>query len=1243
MGVVADGTHADWFAAVQQRLQQEEYYVTWQERTYLDDVSAAYQAPNRAHHLRTYFTAERVVVIPRVWPEEMDLVPWRCEVSLQAWGRGGTRVDGPAPAFDVEQNRIRYERGPITEQYRNDQDGLLQTFTLSKAPGGAHEQALQLDIRLGGSCQATLNEDRTGVTFRSEEDGDVLRYGGLRVIDAVGQPLAARLSLTADVLTLTVDEADAIYPVELTLNITGLSDDYDWVGTGTPQSRFGTSVATAGDTNGDGYSDVIVGAPYYDGGLAEEGRAQVYAGWPTGLTRIPIWSQEGGQAGARFGWSVATAGDVNGDRYADIIVGAPRWEHPPNPKENEGGAWIYHGSEDGPHETADNYDFGNHAGARLGTSVSTAGDVNDDMYADVIVGAPGHADGAGRAYVWHGSPGGVSSSHDWRCQGDEPHTFLGHAVATAGDVNGDGNADIIVGLPHYDRGGNPDANQGAAVVWHGSGSGLNAGEHGNLTNYDWMFERNQNGAYVGISVSTAGDVNGDGYADVIVGASQYNSGQPDEGGAWLFLGSADGLENDWDNFDQGNRAGAWFGFSVAAAGDVNGDGYGDVIVGAPLYTGGASEEGRAWVWHGSAAGISEVRDWTAGGEGEEAYFGTSVATAGDVNGDGLSDVIIGAPGDLSKFGSAYVYHGSTDSLSTTAGWTKTSSKEDALFGASVGTAGDVNGDGYADIIVGAPRYDDGHPLEGGVWVYHGNAGRPDTAPAWFKFSNKAYAEFGLSVGTAGDTDGDGYSEVIVGAPGWNAGQEQEGMAFVYHGSEAGLTSSPGWTKDSDRVDARFGRAVGTAGDVNGDGYADAIVGSPGYGDDGRAFVYLGGPQGLRSAPHWSADSGAADSAYGHAVATAGDVNGDGFSDVIVGAPEWDRRVNNGGGIFLYLGSKTGLPSVWSWARAGDQSGGSLGWSVGTAGDTNGDGLSEIIVGEPGAKLNSAKDGEGVVYVYPGASRGVNPVPIWRKAGGRAGAQLGYSVGTAGDVNGDGYADVIVGARLWSDGVPGEGGEGGAWVYHGWATGPRSTPDWHAEGNQGAAQLGASVGTAGDVNGDGYADVIVGAPGHNGTEINEGRALIYYGNDGAGAPMALRQRQPWEVYYGDSPPVGRLGRVDGRWFLLEFKAVSPFGRGLVRYEIQARPLGQRFDGTSTFFPVEGPIGWVAPSFRSERTRSTPRLRPDTPYHWRIRTIYNPATTPFMPASRWVTIPWNGWNEQDLRTGGNLIHLPLVLRN
>ena len=231
--------------------------------------------------------------------------------------------------------------------------------------------------------------------------------------------------------------------------------------------------------------------------------------------------------------------------------------------------------------------------------------------------------------------------------------------------------------------------------------------------------------YFGISASTAGDVNGDGYSDVIVGATGFDNGQTYEGRAYVYHGSATGLSATANWTGESNQANALFGNSVSTAGDVNGDGYSDVIVGALSYENGQANEGRAYVYHGSATGLSLSVNWTAESDQAHAQFGSSVSTAGDVNGDGYSDVIVGAffyDNWQIDQGRAYVYHGSAAGLSATAKWSVESDQVSAFFGRSVSTAGDVNGDGYSDIITGASEFDGGSAGEGKAFVYYGNGG-----------------------------------------------------------------------------------------------------------------------------------------------------------------------------------------------------------------------------------------------------------------------------------------------------------------------------------------------------------------------------------------------------------------------------------------------------------------------------------------------------------------------------------------
>jgi hypothetical protein len=249
-------------------------------------------------------------------------------------------------------------------------------------------------------------------------------------------------------------------------------------------------------------------------------------------------------------------------------------------------------------------------------------------------------------------PTSLDPSHVVTLTGELPNTSFGVSVATAGDVNGDGYDDVIVGAPTY---GN-DA--GRAYIYLGSIDGPSITPSFTVTG-----EAVTN--YLGGSVATAGDVNRDGYADIIVGASGYNNGT---GRAYVYLGSASGISLTPAFTATGVTTSDAFGLSVATAGDVNGDGYADIIVGAPMYS---NFIGRAYLYLASASGISATSAFTLTGEALMNDFGRSVATAGDVNGDGYDDVIVGAEGYSGSMGRAYVYLGSANGISITPTFTAT--------------------------------------------------------------------------------------------------------------------------------------------------------------------------------------------------------------------------------------------------------------------------------------------------------------------------------------------------------------------------------------------------------------------------------------------------------------------------------------------------------------------------------------------------------------------------------------------
>jgi hypothetical protein len=988
---------------------------------------------------------------------------------------------------------------------------------------------------------------------------------------------------------------------------------------------MGHAVASAGDVNGDGYSDVLVGALAYTNGQSQEGRAFLYLGSSAGLSSNAAWTAEGNQAAAFFGASLGTAGDVNGDGYSDVIVGS--WSY-----DNQGAAFVYLGSSAGLSATPVATLEGGQANAVFGASVGTAGDVNGDGYSDVIVGAKYFSNGQsneGKTFVFLGSSSGVNTSAVWTAELNQPNAYFGQAVGTAGDVNGDGYDDVLVGAPSYS---NTLSGVGRAFLYLGSSAGIAA-------NPAWSVTGNQLDEWLGYSLSTAGDVNADGYSDVIVGAPAYDNGELTEGAAFLFLGSSSGLVSVAAWSAEADHDGAFFGGSVGTAGDVNGDGYTDVIVGAESYTDG-NVVGRASVYLGSSSGLATSAAWTAQGDQADALFGGAVATAGDVNGDGFSDAIIGARaysnGQWSE-GRAFVYRGASAGLATSAAWSGEGWQEFVGFGWSVACAGDVNGDGFSDVVVGAPGASDDQAFEGMAFLYLGSATGLSRTPSWQAEGDQVDSWFGYPVGTAGDVNGDGYSDVIVAAHRFDNGQTDEGRVFVYLGSSSGLSFTPAWTAECDQDGANFGYCAATAGDVNGDGFGDVIVGAANYDNAalnmGKAFVYLGSGTGLSAAADWSFEGNQANAFLGASVATAGDVNADGYSDVVVGASGANGGLFGTGTALVFLGSSAGLAASASWSADGSSPVGRFGYSVATAGDVNADGYSDVIIGAPGVRHAFEPVTNGEAFVYLGSSSGLSQSPVASLAGAILSA-FGYFVATAGDVNSDGYSDVIVGApTAWIQSV----NDGYASVFLGSASGVSSASAWTVVGAGQSALLGAGLATAGDVNGDGYADVIVGELGY---ADDAGRARLFLGNEGRGGWTLA----PQQHLADDSAPIDLLGAsIDNQAFGIRLglqHSLAGFawatGRSSnVRLEWEVKPLDGALDGTST---ETGPPSVAAgsPQFFDELARFHPTSGPQQrialgPYHWRARIR---TSNPLFPATRWVTVPWNNVTETKLTVPVNL---------
>jgi hypothetical protein len=395
------------------------------------------------------------------------------------------------------------------------------------------------------------------------------------------------------------------------------------------------------------------------------------------------------------------------------------------------------------------------------------------------------------------------------------------------------------------------------------------------------------------SWGTTPDVDGDGFPEVIVGAFGADSYL---GAAYLYEGSASGPAATPTTLSSPAIMDALFGTSVASAGDVNGDGFADVVVGARGISG-QNLSGAAYVYLGGPGGLSSSATSLQGPAIANSAFGASVASAGDVNRDGYADVVVGAYGEGAGFGgAAYVYLGGPNGISAT-GTPLVDPGGGGLFGISVAGAGDVNGDGFGDVLVGANREG-----TGAVYLYLGGPEGPSATPVRIPSpvasTGGMLVNFGYSVSSAGDVDGDGLADVVIGSATFING----GGAFVYLGTPGGIASAPTALGSGGVETLFFGESVSVAGDVNADGFADVVVSNGANQVVASVFVFLGGPSGVSASPVGYAYL---DGTLGTVVAGAGDVDNDGFADFLAGAP-YGGAGNGVGAVTLFFGDASGF-------------------------------------------------------------------------------------------------------------------------------------------------------------------------------------------------------------------------------------------------------------------------------------------------------------------------------------------------
>ncbi len=973
-----------------------------------------------------------------------------------------------------------------------------------------------------------------------------------------------------------------------------------WTRTGSqPGQSFGHHAAPAGDVDGDGFGDILVFAATEDTSTV---RAALFLGGPNGPSALPAWTLSTTSDDTKL---LRPAGDVNGDGYADIL-----WSRAFASVSGfaaAGRVAVFHGGPGGL-PAVPTYELVNPAPASFGTfgyAVDYAGDVNGDGYSDVVVSTPNHDEGGitdrGVAYVYHGGPGGLGLAPARTLLGPPGQAArFGEAASTAGDVDGDGHDDLVIGAAH---GFTPITHGGTVSLYLGSASGIPATPDTVIVGLD--FE-----GFCGTSVSTAGDVNGDGYADFLYGCAGDASAL---GRANLVYGGPDGVASRQEFSSPIGAAGDRFGRVVTTLGDTDGDGYPEFAVAGMNPP---TMSGHALVYRGFPFFTLIGRILPPVDAGVSAF---SIAGSGDVDGDGRGEILLGDP--LAGGTGRIEFRGRLRTTTSAApGWPLAAPQQGTRYGQSLAITQGRDFFQLPRLVIGDPQFDG----FGRVTEHVGGSGSVALDPqAAHTVTSAANAEaLGSRVADAGDFDGDGFGDYVVSATGAGGGTFQNplfqvGRVLLVRGG-LGAPVAPVSLLLGERDFDRVGSALAGRGDVNGDGYHDVLIGAreadtASLSHAGRAWVVFGGPA---PPPPWSIAGTEAGQGLGAGVALL-DLDGDAYTDVAIGSSSPAGGPQPGGKVQVHYGGPAGPSNAPGLVLFPPLASSSFGFTVVALGDVNGDGVADLGVGAP------LEDGRGVARVYSGTlGRSQSQIPMIFFEGDQAGGRFGEAMTGGGDVDGDGIGDLAIGQPGYDR--AGLADRGRAVFHFGVRPVPAKTPSIVLEGTGTGAELGASFAPLADVNADGFADWIVGAPG------GPGRVHANLGGAGAGRRHQLLLLDNVAKRFLHPPTKAATAQE----MLVGLFPHAPMGRTLGGLELEIRTQNEVFTGDPTFAtPLELPMG--VPGDGSSTTTDVDVSFPGHAHHLRVRQV---TRSPFFQRSAWASVGARTTGEHDFRLSGAVVSVP-----